>query len=141
MTITTKPDYSAAIAKKAHLENLLARGSKQFSGYGLELFQSSVQRNLDRLAAAISEYDARRCFITDTIVSASLQSTYDLCFVVCGGAVLADSSFATTTLGSSALPSGGAWNFAGVGGNIHVSGLVPRQSPRSVTIANSPVLV
>jgi hypothetical protein len=141
MTITTKADYAAAIAKKAHLESLLAKGKKEFSGYGLELFQSGVQRNLESLSAAISQYDTIHASIADTVMSIGTQITQIVYIDVSGTAVPPESSFATATFRPFAAQNhGGAWNFAGISGNMFISEVLPRPCPHSVnTWERSPV--
>jgi hypothetical protein len=50
-------DYIAAIAKRQHYRQMLARGARQFAGYGLELFQGGINATLCDLDAAIEGYE------------------------------------------------------------------------------------
>jgi hypothetical protein len=59
MTITNTRAYAAAIVKRKHLQKLRQEGMREFSGYGRELFQTSMGANLDKLSAAIQEYELR----------------------------------------------------------------------------------
>jgi hypothetical protein len=49
-------DYLAAVEERRHLERLLENGSKEFSGYGLELFASGLSAKIKRLDRAIEQY-------------------------------------------------------------------------------------
>ncbi len=57
MTIANVRDYIAAIAKRKRLQGLLKEGTKQFAGYGRDLFEAGMHSNIEALSAAISEYE------------------------------------------------------------------------------------
>jgi hypothetical protein len=50
-------DYLAAVEERQHLERLLEAGRNEFSGYGLELFESGLRAKIERLSRAIDRHD------------------------------------------------------------------------------------
>ena len=55
--IHTTMDYFTAVAERQRLENLLDVGIRQFHGYGLELFQSSMLSKIRKLNVAIEQFE------------------------------------------------------------------------------------
>jgi hypothetical protein len=55
--ISTVDQYMAAVAKREHFQKLLEGGAKDFSGYGLELFELGMRSTLARINAAIEHYE------------------------------------------------------------------------------------
>jgi hypothetical protein len=52
-------DYLAAVEERQHLEGVIERGRKEFSGYGLELFERGIRGKIARLEDAIAQWDTR----------------------------------------------------------------------------------
>jgi len=51
-------EYVAAVEERQHLEKLLEAGRKEFSGYGLELFQRGVRAKIAKLTNVIENCEA-----------------------------------------------------------------------------------
>jgi len=98
MTISNAHEYVAAIAKREHLAGLLDHGTREFSGYGRELFQNSVSNNLNRLAAAIGEYEARLGYAELPSFTFCIGPVKDEFVTVYGWTGLPESSFASLTV-------------------------------------------
>jgi len=52
-------DYLAAVEERQHLQGVIERGRKQFSGYGLELFERGLRGKIAKLTDAIAQWDAQ----------------------------------------------------------------------------------
>lgn len=52
-------DYLDMVQERQRLEGLLEQGRREFSGYGLELFERGLRAKLDRLTVAIKQYDTQ----------------------------------------------------------------------------------
>jgi len=59
MRITDVQDYVAALEEQRHLEGMIERGRKEFSGYGLELFERGLRKKLARVTDAIVQREAQ----------------------------------------------------------------------------------
>jgi hypothetical protein len=103
MSIVNARQYLAAVAKKQHIEKMLDEGTKEFSGYGLELFQSGMRTNLERLAAAIREYETGLGYTALASYGAATGRIQVDYIVVHGGRALPDTSFANLTSPSVAM--------------------------------------
>jgi|GEM_PF-4623717 len=57
MSVNNASEYLAAIEEREHFKTLLERGRKQFSGYGLELFERGLRSKIEKLNAEISRYE------------------------------------------------------------------------------------
>ena len=51
-------DYMAAVAQRQRFERMLSEGSRKFTGYGKELFESSFASKIDKLTRVIERYEA-----------------------------------------------------------------------------------
>jgi hypothetical protein len=96
MLINSTVDYFDAVAKRHHLERILRREARKFSGYGRELFESGICRTLNNLDEAISEYEYRVGYTTWAPYNFWPMLVKEQSFVV-SGTILADDFLVTTT--------------------------------------------
>jgi hypothetical protein len=65
MMINGFDDYLTAVEERRHFEELLQHGRKEFSGYGLELFERGLRGKIAKLTDAITQWDAQSsCDVT-----------------------------------------------------------------------------
>jgi hypothetical protein len=57
--VTNVQDYLATIEERRRLEGMLEQGRKEFSGYGLELFERGLRKKIAKLTDAIAQQDAQ----------------------------------------------------------------------------------
>ena len=57
MTISDPTQYFGAVQARERLTNMLEEGKKEFSGYGLELFERGMNRRLGEVKDEISRYE------------------------------------------------------------------------------------
>src|ERR1700689_420870 len=59
MTTEDAQDYLATVEERRHLEGMIERGRKEFSGYGLELFERGLRGKIAKLTDAITQRNAQ----------------------------------------------------------------------------------
>jgi hypothetical protein len=64
MKIEKAFEYFGAIESRERLLNMLKQGRREFSGYGLELFEKGILNKLQNVELAISEYETRLGYTT-----------------------------------------------------------------------------
>jgi hypothetical protein len=91
MIVNLLPDYLDVVEERQRLEGMLERGRKEFSAYGLELFERGIRAKIARLTSKIEQYEVESGY---WVADRSSGKVEQLGFPVCGGRIVEPSSFA-----------------------------------------------